>query len=197
MKKILYFIVFLYFIFASPKFISAAFADSTDDFGDGAGSFGDYGKSIDDSLYKQKPITDETFEKTMQKLESKKKGKKKKQFKGKSMQEADHSQYLDEVAENYLLLLLPVDLIANDGAEIPMGHYKVVAKKDKDKVYIDFYQSYSKVASVPGVLTDSDFGESKINFVKIFPYDENQVKLIYGSIDFNAYAFINIKSPLN
>lgn len=196
MKKILIFTVFLFVLLALPKFVLPAFADSTDDFGDGAGSFGDYGKSIDDSLYKQKPVTDENFEKTMQKLESKKKGKKKKQFKGTSMQEADHSKYLDEVAENYLLLLLPLDLVLTDGTEIPVGHYKITARKEKDKVFIDFYQAYSLVASTPAILTDSDFGQTGINFVKIFPYDESHVKLIYGSVDLNAYAFINIKNPL-
>ena len=38
--------------------------------------------------------------------------------------------------------------------------------------------------------TEEDYGEDLLDFAKIIPYNESFVKLIFGSIKFNAYAFI-------
>lgn len=193
MKKIL--IVLLFLIFCTSLKI---YADDMEGFGDGAGGFGDYGNSIDNALYRQKPVTDEEFEKTLQKLKDKKKKRgKNKPLKGQNLKPGEPSNLMNEISESYLLLSLPIELITSDGSDIPTGHYRIIAKRVKNKVYFEFYQAYCLVASIEGIETDIDFGESSINFVKILPYNENQVKLIYGSVDINAYALINIKEPIN
>ena len=40
--------------------------------------------------------------------------------------------------------------------------------------------------------TDDDFNEKDLNFAKILPVNDKFVKLILGSIDFNAYSIIHI-----
>lgn len=191
MKKIL--ILFLFLMFCASLRVCA---DDMEGFGDGAGGFGDYGKSIDNAMYKQKPVTDEEFEKTMQRLKDKKNKKKKKPFKGQDLKQGDQNSLLNELSESYLLLSLPVELVATDGSTIPTGHYRIIAKKAKGKVHFEFYQAHLLIANIDAIEADSDFGENTINFVKILPYDENKIKLIYGSVDLNAYAFINIKEPI-
>jgi len=159
----------------------------------------DNAASVENAWYGQKPVTDEDFEKTITKLKEKKKGGKKKPFKGQTLNHAeeDGGQALTEMTDKTLLLGLPVDLITNDGQEIPVGHYNIVGKKVKGKVYMEFRQSSSLVATVEANESDSDFGESTINFIKLIPYSESKIKLIYGSIEFNAVTYINIKNNLS
>ena len=42
--------------------------------------------------------------------------------------------------------------------------------------------------------TQEDFGEDVLDFAKILPHNENFVKLIFGSIDFNSYVYIPFKN---
>lgn len=152
---------------------------------------------FDDPFAGQKQITDEEFQKTIDKIKEKQNKKKKgknKQFKGKSIKQDDESGFLTEKAEKYLVLCVPVQLINKDGSIIPTGHYKIVGTKEQKKVYLDFYQSQLLVARVPAIETEYDFDEKSIDFVKILPYDEYRVKIIYGSIDFNAYTFVQINN---
>ena len=100
--------------------------------------------------------------------DDKKDRKKHKPMKGKSIgaQEENKDQYIDDITAKNLLILLPLDLVANDGADISTGHYKVVGRKLKDKIYLDFYQSAILIAKVPAIETNNDFGEMEINFAK-------------------------------
>lgn len=158
---------------------------------------GDSTPLVENAWYGQKQITDEEFEKTITKLKEKKKGAPKK-FKGQSLnKEQGNENYLDEISDKTLLLTLPVELITPDGQEISTGHYRVSCRKEKNKIYMDFRQSHSLIATVEAVETDSDFGETTINFVKLRPYSETKVKVIYGSIDFNAATLIDIKNGLS
>ena len=157
-----------------------------------------YTSGFENAWYGQKPVTNEEFEKAVTKLEDKKKGPKNKAFKGNNLNNGvENSNYLNELSEKTILLGLPVELITSDGEEIPVGHYNVVGKKIKNKIYIEFRQSHSVIATVEASETDSDFGETSINFVKLLPCDETKVKIIYGSVEFNAATFINVKNILS
>lgn len=162
------------------------------------GELDGYTRGVDNAWYGQKPVTDEQFDKAMKKLKDKKDRKMNKPLKGQSVSKDEHhNEYLNDMADKNIILLLPLDLVTPDGSEIIMGHYKVVGKKIKDKVYLDFYQSSTLEASIEATETNNDFGEKTINFVKVLPYDEKRIKIIYGSLDFNAYTFVNIKNTLN
>ena len=158
---------------------------------------GDATPTVENAWYGQKQITDEDFEKTITKLKEKKKGAQKK-FKGQSLnKEQANENYLNELSDKTLLLTLPVELMTPEGQEIPTGHYRVVCRKEKNKIYMDFRQSHSLIATVEALETDNDFGETAINFVKLRPYSETKIKVIYGSIDFNAATLIDIKDGLS
>lgn len=194
MKKTLYIFIFI-LLFILPCFAE----DNSLDSGGGIEDVLKYTNNIDNAFLGQKKITDEEFKKTLEQVKARqnKKHKKDKPFKGKNFNEENNGGYINETADKNLVLGVPVVLINDDDAEIPIGHYKIVGKKDKDLVYLDFYQSSTLVARVPAIETQSDFDETGINFVKLLPYNEKRVKVIYGSIDFNAYTFINLKQDIS
>lgn len=176
--------------------VAPVFAD------DGSDSFGGIGDSMKDTgtmenaFNGQKSITDEEFQKTLDKIKTKQ-NKGKKLFKGKNVNEENSGTYLDETTAKVTVLSVPLDLINGDGANIPMGHYKIIGKKEKDNIFLEFYQSSQLVARVPAIETNKDFNEKDINFIKLLPYNSQRVEVIYGSIDFNAYTFIRIKNEIS
>lgn len=193
MKKIFAIYIFVFLITGLPVFAE------NEDIESGVENLMKYTDSVENAFVGQKKITDEDFQTTLAKVKSKRDKKKKinQPFKGKGYNEENNGEYIDETAAKNLLLGLSVDLINGDGTEIPVGHYKIVGEKNKDKIYLDFYQSSTLIAKVPAIETESDFDETAINFVKLVPYNEQRVKIIYGSMDFNAYTFIKIKNEIS
>lgn len=185
MKRILFLIIFVFII-------SPAFADDIDDMG-AIGDSLNYSKSFDDGFAGQEKVSDEAFQKALEETKAKQNKGKKKKFKGTEIHQENNSQHFGEIAEKNLLLSVTLPLINGDETEIPTGHYRIVGEKVNNNVYLDFYQSSKLIAKVPAIETKHDFGEAEINFVKLFPYNEKRIKIIYGSMDFNAYTFINIK----
>lgn len=193
MKK--YFVILL---FCFLTFALRAFAEE-DYSADGANDYMHYSKTFEDPYAGQKQITDEEFQKTLEQVKAKQNRKKPrsqqvKPMKGKSNDSSDASDYIDETGEKILLLSIPLNLINGDGVDISTGHYKILATKEDAKVYLDFYQSSTFIARVPAIETNSDFDEKELNFVKLIPYNKERVKVIYGSMDLNAYTFIKIKN---
>lgn len=184
-------IISLFFIFLLPSVL----ADSWDDFSD-----------VDRMWDGQKSITNKEFEQVMDALEEKankkEEKKKKKLFKrigggGTSLHkelnpESDVSE-IEPIKQNEegILLNSSVDLIV-DGGVLERGYYKVLAERNKDdnKIYLSFYQSQFFKGKIEATETNEDYGEKSIDFVRLLPYTESYVKIIFGSIDFNAYAFI-------
>lgn len=170
-------------------------ADSWDDF-----------SNIDRMWDGQKSITNQEFEQVMDKLEEKKikkeekiKVKKRKKLFGSGSTLHTELNPDNEVQEfesikpkdEDLLVNIPVNIIINN-SPLEKGFYRVVANKDeKDKkIYINFYQSQFFKGKIEVNETEDDFGEETINFVKILPYNNSFVKIIFGSIEYNAYAYI-------
>ena len=155
----------------------------------------------------QKTITNQEFEKVMEKLEENKEQKeikqKKKKIKkisggGKSLHseldvnnEIPAFEKLKSKREEGILINCPVDLII-DNTVLERGYYKVIAERDKEnnKIYINFYQSQFFKAKLEVIETDNDFGQDKLDFAELLPYNESFMKMIFGSLDFNAYAFV-------
>lgn len=91
------------------------------------------------------------------------------------------------------LLNIPVNIIID---EIPLdkGFYKVIAEKDKNNdIYFMFYQSQFFKGKVRACETNEDYDEDGLNFVRLIPYNNHFVKIIYGSLEFNAYAYIRFE----
>lgn len=147
--------------------------------------------AFDNAWYGQKPVTDEEFEKTLSEVEAKQKKNKKKKFKGDAINQSNEL-FMNEMNVVYPLLNLPVSLV-NEDKEIIPGHYKAVGKKSNGHVTINLYQASSLIASFPAKETKDDFDQKEIHFINIVPLNERQVKIIFGSLEFNAYSIVNLK----
>jgi len=139
----------------------------------------------------QKPITNKEFEQIMTELEKRKnKGKKtKKNLKGQELNKANETELLSNINSAIPLLNLPVNAIVGDTILIP-GHYKVVGVKENNKVYLNFYQGHSLVAKTEAYETDDDFNSDEIYFLKYDALPNNQLKIMFGSMEFNAFTFV-------
>ncbi len=169
--------------------------------------FEDFG-DIDRAWDGQKSITNKEFEEVMDALQSNQKKKDEKQRKklikkisggGTSLHGGlEPNQEIKELPElkrdtEGQLLSIPVNIVAG-GQVLEKGFYNVSAEKDSDnKIYLLFYQSQFLKGKVPAKETKDDFNEENLNFVKLLPCTDSTVKIIYGSLDFNAYTYLHFK----
>lgn len=164
-------------------------------------SFGDVDRAWDG----QKSITNKEFEEAINTLEGKKKQKEEKKRKkmikkisggGESLHPdlspESEIKSLTPLKENEdgMLLNVPVNMIINNEA-LDKGFYKVIGERDKDgNIYLSFYQSQFFKGKVKAVETRDDYEQETLDFVELIPYNDKYVKIIFGSLDFNAYAFV-------
>ena len=88
------------------------------------------------------------------------------------------------------LLNIPVNTII-DGQVLEKGFYNVFGeKKEKGEVYLSFYQAHYFKGKVKAFQTQNDFDDENLDFVKMEPYDNNYIKIMFGSLDFNAYTYL-------
>lgn len=138
----------------------------------------------------QKPITNKEFENIMTELEKRKKGSKtKKPAKGQEMNKANETELLSNINTAIPLLNLPVKVIIGETILIP-GHYMVVGEKKDGKVFLKFYQGHRMMAETEAFETEDDFNSNEIYFLKYEPITNNQLKIMFGSMEFNAFTFV-------
>lgn len=182
-------------IFSLGLFSQTCLAESWDDFG-----------GLDKAWDGQKSITNKEFEEAINVFEKKKKEKEAKLKKKKAKKisgggtslhnelnpESDIPELtpLKKKNDEGHLLNIPVNLIID---ELPLdkGFYKIIAERDKNNdIYLMFYQSQFFKGKIRACETSEDFDEDNLDFVKLIPYNDSFVKIIFGSLDFNAYAYI-------
>ena len=147
----------------------------------------------DTNVYGQKPVTDEEFEKALESKKGKPKKPKDKLLRnGEAFQESNETEVLSQMPKELPILLVPVNLEIKKDVILPVGHYQVKGTKKNGKIYLQLFQSSELLASVPAVETKDDFGEEEINFVRLIGENDYQAKIIFGSLDFNAYALVKI-----
>ena len=119
----------------------------------------------------QKIITNKEFEKIVTELEKRKdKGKKnKKQIKGKEMSKANETELLSNIDSALPLLNLPVSAVIGD------------------KI---FYQGHYLLAQAEAYETDDDFNSESIYFLKYDTLPNHTLKIMFGSMEFNAFTFV-------
>ena len=165
-------------------------------------------EDFNNTLAGQKSITNKEFDEVVNALEKKKKDKeekaqkkKLKKFKGESLHQnldatiedlPDQTIEAPEMEEQ--VVLFHVDVIVGDNL-IEKGYYRVFAEKENGVLYLKFFQAHKLVGKLKARETDDDFGEQDIMFVKVLPHKEGVLKIIYGAIDYNAYAFIRYVEP--
>lgn len=169
MRKIISTILFI--ILLSSNSVLAE-GDLWDNFGDQNA----YGTS--------KYVSDKDFQKA---LESKKHEKKPKKMKGDSYQESDETNVINQIPKELPVVCINTPIKINEDATLPIGHYQVIGEKRADKIYLKLYQGHYLITEFEAIETLEDFDEPEINFAN-FITDGNTYKLIYGSIDYNAYV---------
>lgn len=166
------------------------------------GDFWDEPMKIDsEAKNQQKAVTDQEFEKVMNFFEKKKKKKEEKNKPkgapiGPQMQEniqpADANSF-KVTYEEYPTIMIPVTLINYDYNEITPGFYRILSVKKDNKYYLNFYQGNSLIAKVPAINTGNDHNQKSLNYAKIIPVNDKFMDIIYGDIDCNIEARVEIK----
>lgn len=140
----------------------------------------------------QKPITNKEFEEVVTELEKRKNKSKRgpKPMKGSELNKSSNDvELLSNINSAIPLLNLPVPILVGGEILIP-GHYKVVGEKVNNKVYLKFYQGYRMVAQTEAYETEDDFGSEDIYFLKYEEVPNNHLKIMFGSMEFNAFTFV-------
>jgi len=164
---------------------------------------------IDNAWDGQKIITNKQFEETLNALKEKQNKKKNKlqekairKFKGNSLdtnldvhKNNMSTQTPSSETDDCQLINIPVDIVLSNGQAIEKGYYKIIGEKTDSGVYIELYQAYKLIAKIRAQETSDDFNQEYIQFVKLLPYNNHQMKIIFGCVAFNAYALINFIEP--
>ena len=155
----------------------------------------------------QKPVTDKEFEEAINTLTEKQKKKdekvRKKKIKKISGGGTSLHKSLEPTAEimeqesikqkdkdEGQLLNIPVDFVL-DGKVIEKGFYNVFGEKEKNgDVYLSFYQAHYFKGKIKAYKTNCDYDSETLDFVKISPYNDEYIKVMFGSLDFNAYTYL-------
>ena len=193
MRKILFKIFIIMLLFALP-----VFADNEDNAT--SGDLWDSFNSTNDNYKQDKAVSDEDFEKAIESVKKKQHPfatllKKDKPPKGDEQSQGNESEILNteiEPENNTPVVGIPVEINLGD-AVLPVGHYQVIGEKKDDKVVLKLYQAQYLMAEIPATETRDDFDEETISFAKWIAHDDETIKLIYGSMDFNAFTILKIK----
>ena len=153
--------------------------------------------SNDPTYGQNKNVSDEEFDKVIEQLKEKrdKKIRKKQIPKGEEFHQSNETEIINEQEKKDSLPIigLPIDIEVDEGI-LPVGHYQVKGIKNEDgSVSIELYQAHFVMARFPATETNDDFGEESITFAKWLPEGDDYIKIIFGSIDLNAFAIIKIK----
>ena len=173
MKKLSLILVVLSIILGSS---ALAEGDLWDNFGDQ----NQYGTS--------KYVSDKDFQKALDIRKGEKKPKKKK---GDTFHQSDETNVINQIPKELPIVCITTPIKVSDDAILPVGHYQVVSEKRANGIFLKLYQGHYLITEFQALETLDDFNEPEINFAN-FIADGNTYKLIYGSIDYNAY--VNLES---
>ena len=167
----------------------------------------DYFGNMDRMWDGQESVTNKEFEEVMDALQSNQKKKDEKQRKklikkisggGTSLHNGlEPDSKIQEIPAlksdtEGQLLNLPVNVVIEENV-LDKGFYKIIGEKNKNsEVYLLFYQSEFLKGKVKAVETKDDFGENELDFVKMLPVDGSKIKIIFGSLGFNAYVYLPV-----
>lgn len=146
----------------------------------------------DQNSYGQKAVSDEEFDKALESKQKKRKKRDKNIPKGNEFHQSNETEFIKKSEEELPVLCVPVNLLITEDKVLPVGHYQVKGELKDGKPVLKMYQAHFAIAEIPAIETDDDFEQETVHFVKILDNGEKQIKIIFGSIDFNAYSIINI-----
>lgn len=200
MRKLLLFILF--FVVISPF----ALADELDSMSTGWDS---YNKTVDNAFDRQKPVTDDLFNKTINDIKARN-AKKRKWFWSKKKEDIvplSPVPFKPDTYDNQEMqsvynklghtptIMIPVNVVTGDGVRLSPGFYKLSNKKEADNSYsLLLTQGTTLMATLPAKSTDEDYEQNEINFSNVIPISDKYLKIIYGTLDLNIEAVLEIKN---
>ena len=195
MKKVLVSIIFICSFICCPVMADDVDLPST-------GELWDNWNTSQDFYGQDKPaVSDEDFNKALESVKNKQNKlgnwlKKRQIPKGEDFSQSNETEIINQeidTPESLPVVCIPVELRVGDGI-LPIGHYQVQGEKDENgNVVLKLYQAQYLMAQFEAEETNDDFGEDTISFVKWLPEGDDKIKIVYGSMDFNAYTIIPIK----
>lgn len=148
-----------------------------------------------------KPVSDEEFDKALKQVDQKVNkwknwAEKRKIPKGQEFSQSNETEIINneqEKADNSLsVLTFPFELQIGEDY-MPGGHYQIKGEKVDGQTVFKFYQGNIEMAQIPATETNDDFNSETITFSKWEAQGDNEIKIMYGSMDLNAYAFVPIR----
>ncbi len=148
-----------------------------------------------------KPVSDEDFDKALKQVDQKVNkwknwAEKRKIPKGEEFSQSNETEIINneqEKADNSLpVLTFPFELQIGEDY-MPVGHYQIKGEKVDGTVVFKFYQGNIEMAQIPATETNDDFNSETITFSKWEAQGDNEIKIMYGSMNLNAYAFVPIR----
>ena len=147
----------------------------------------------DQNVYgKQQAISDEEFDKALDQKLNKRKKRNKNRPRGDEFHQANETEMLKATEEEPVILCISVPISLGKNTVLPIGHYQVEGEKKDGKAYIKLYQAHYLIAKLPATETNNDFNKDTVHFVDLLENGDKQVKIIFGSLDFNAYSVVDI-----
>ena len=192
MKRFLTF--YLLVMFLAPALPCDAFDD---DFWDEPIKIDEAAKS------QQKAVTDKEFHSVLDFFtRNKKKKEEKKKPKGapigpqlpEGQMPPSDSNVIPATYDDYPTVMIPVTLVTPGGAEIEPGYYRILSVKAENRTFfLNFYQGNQLIAKIPAREVNTDHNQQSLNYAKIIPVNDMYVNVIYGDIDCNIEARLDIK----
>ena len=144
-------------------------------------------------------VSDEEFEKAIQKVDSKvnkwrNRYRKWSAPRGKDFSQSNETELIENAHGDDVslpILVLPVDIEVGGGV-LPVGHYQVKGEIFEEKPVLSLYQAGELMTRLPAIETKDDFNQDEILFAHWQNEDDNKLRIIYGSLDFNAYTIVKI-----
>ncbi len=165
-------------------------------FGEDSGLWDNFNDGSGYSSQKQTAVSDEQFDKTVEKVKNDKQkglfsfGKKNKKLKGDSIQESNETELIKGIDKELPVLLVPCELLTDNGEILPIGHYQAIFEKIDDKLYMKLYQAHNLAGTFRAWETEEDLYDEHLNYLTLDEYNSTTVKVNYGSMDYNAVVFI-------
>lgn len=165
-------------------------------------------KSNDTTFTGQKMITDEQFDKTVDKIKQKERDNKRKKWWQRKAPEINplcpvpetqnmfQSTELDNVKTTINLtptIMIPTTVETSVGEIIEPGFYIMSYSKEGGTNYLNLSQTPRITYKIPAQNAQEEDNSNDLNYGKAINLDNGYIKLIYGNVDVNIEAYLHVK----
>lgn len=199
MRKLFGILILILAVAMSNNFVLSDDLDPTSSSG---GDWSSFDKTINNSFSGQKAVTDEQFNKTLEEIKARRGGRKRKKKEINSLSPVPYKtdtysnnemQSLYNKLQNTPTIMIPTSVVTEEGTKITAGYYKLTNKKINDNYIFELTQGNTTIADIQAKQTNEDFHQQDINFVDVSPISQKYLRIIYGTVDLNLEAYLEIE----